>query len=60
MTSLATAAKARYSTSAEEYETIVCFFDFQAMMESPKTIKRRVYEYMNEKPNQHMKKHEFK
>ena len=34
--SLVTLAKARYSASAEERATVVCFFDFQEIKASPK------------------------
>lgn len=43
--SLAVAAKARYSTSAEDREIVVCFLAFQDIDESPRKMQKPVVDF---------------
>ena len=44
MSSEVVAATARYSASAEDVETVFCFFDFQEISASPKNTQNPVME----------------
>ena len=44
--SLLTDAKALYSTSSEDLETVACFLDFQEIMESPRKMQNPVMDIL--------------
>ena len=55
MTSLVTLAKALYSASAKEQETMPCFFDFHETKESPRNTRTLVVDFLVSKqlPDRH-------